>query len=42
MFSILLGLALFNEVPTVWTYIGGSLIVVGALINTFGKRSASK
>ncbi|GMQ48333.1 DMT family transporter [Vibrio sp. 10N] len=42
VFSILLGLALFNEVPTVWTYIGGSLIVIGALINTFGKRVAAK
>jgi drug/metabolite transporter (DMT)-like permease len=42
VFSILLGLALFNEVPTVWTYIGGSLIVIGALVNTFGKRVASK
>ncbi|WP_112479401.1 DMT family transporter [Vibrio variabilis] len=42
VFSILLGLALFNEVPTVWTYIGGSLIVIGALVNTFGKRVATK
>jgi drug/metabolite transporter (DMT)-like permease len=42
VFSILLGLALFNEVPTVWTYIGGSLIVIGALVNTFGKRVTTK
>ncbi|MCG9663612.1 DMT family transporter [Vibrio mediterranei] len=38
VFSILLGLVLFNELPSVWTYLGGALIVLGALINVFGKN----
>jgi len=38
VFSALLGVWLFNEVPSVWTYLGGSLIVTGALINVFGKK----
>ena len=38
VFSALIGVWLFNEVPSVWTYIGGSLIVTGALINVFGKQ----
>ena len=39
IFSALLGIFIFNEVPSVWTFIGGSLIIVGALINVFGKQS---
>ncbi len=39
IFSILIGLAIFNEIPTIWTYMGGSMIVLGALVNTFGKHS---
>lgn len=38
IFSILLGVIFFNEVPSIWTYIGGSLIVVGALFNVFGPK----
>ncbi|MDC5811555.1 DMT family transporter [Vibrio europaeus] len=38
VFSALLGVWLFNEVPSIWTYLGGSLIVTGALVNVFGKR----
>lgn len=38
IFSILLGMLIFNEVPTIWTLIGGSLIVLGALINVFGDK----
>jgi drug/metabolite transporter (DMT)-like permease len=38
VFSILLGLVLFNELPSIWTYLGGALIVLGALINVFGKN----
>ncbi|KGY14449.1 membrane protein [Vibrio tubiashii] len=36
--SALLGVWIFNEVPSVWTYLGGGLIVTGALINVFGKQ----
>ncbi|WP_208640333.1 DMT family transporter [Vibrio aquaticus] len=42
VFSALLGVVLFNEIPSVWTYIGGSLIVTGALINVFGKKLLPK
>lgn len=38
VFSILLGIAFFNEVPSAWTYAGGALIVAGALVNLFGHR----
>ncbi len=40
VFSALLGIALFSEVPTVWTVLGGGLIVAGALVNLFWKRAA--
>ncbi|AMO57721.1 hypothetical protein EZMO1_3771 [Endozoicomonas montiporae CL-33] len=36
IFSMILGGLLFNEIPSVWTWLGGSLIVTGALINVFG------
>ncbi len=38
VFSIVLGWAYFSEVPSVWTWIGGGLILVGAMVNTFWKR----
>lgn len=38
IFSALIGVVVFAEVPTVWTYIGGGLIVTGALINVFGQE----
>lgn len=38
VFSALLGVWVFNEIPSVWTYLGGGLIVTGALINVFGKQ----
>ncbi len=38
IFSALIGIWVFNEIPSIWTYIGGSLIVTGALINVFGKQ----
>ncbi len=38
IFSGLIGIVVFGELPSVWTYIGGSLIVTGALINAFGKH----
>ncbi len=36
VFSIIFGWLLFSEVPSLWTWIGGSLIIIGALINVFG------
>ncbi|GEA52977.1 membrane protein [Vibrio inusitatus NBRC 102082] len=38
IFSALIGIWVFNEIPSFWTYIGGSLIVTGALINVLGKQ----
>ncbi|PVZ65427.1 DMT family transporter [Pelagibaculum spongiae] len=38
IFSMLLGWALFSELPTYWTWIGGGLIISGALINLYGSR----
>ena len=38
VFSALLGVWIFNEIPSIWTYLGGGLIVTGALINVFGKQ----
>ena len=38
VFSTLLGVWIFNEIPSIWTYLGGGLIITGALINVFGKQ----
>lgn len=38
VFSAIFGLVLFNEIPSVWTFIGGSLIILGAIINIFGSK----
>ncbi|MGF1686414.1 DMT family transporter [Photobacterium japonica] len=38
VFSALLGVWVFNEIPSVWTYMGGGLIVTGALINVLGMK----
>ncbi len=38
VFSILIGVVVFAEIPSIWTLIGGSLIVSGALINLFGQQ----
>lgn len=38
IFSGLIGIVVFNELPSVWTYIGAGLIVTGALINAFGRH----
>ncbi|MDF2153365.1 DMT family transporter [Vibrio sp. CAU 1672] len=36
VFSIVIGALFFDELPSVWTYLGGGLIVTGALVNVFG------
>jgi drug/metabolite transporter (DMT)-like permease len=33
IFAVLLGWAVFGEIPSLWTWIGGALIVAGALLN---------
>ena len=38
LFSILLGWMIFNDIPALWTWIGGGLIMAGALINALWKR----
>lgn len=38
IFSIILGFMLFGDIPTLWTWLGGGLIMAGALINALWKR----
>jgi len=38
IFSILIGWALFSEIPAITTIIGGTFIMIGALINVLWKR----
>lgn len=38
VFSAILGLLFFAEIPTFWTAVGGFFIISGALINIFYKR----
>ncbi|ARV74351.1 DMT family transporter [Vibrio campbellii] len=38
IFSVILGIVFFGELPSAWTYLGGALIVTGALINVFGQH----
>lgn len=37
VFSALLGILFFGEHPSFWTYAGAGLIIIGALVNVFGK-----
>ncbi|WP_232784207.1 DMT family transporter [Moritella sp. Urea-trap-13] len=36
VFSIIFGWLLFSEIPSLWTWVGGGLIILGALINVLG------
>lgn len=38
IFAIILGWLFFDELPTLWAWIGGTLIIIGALINTFWRH----
>lgn len=38
VFSAILGVMVFNEIPSIWTLLGGSLIILGALINVLGSK----
>ncbi|MGK7889014.1 MAG: DMT family transporter [Leptolyngbyaceae cyanobacterium] len=37
VFSAIIGIIFFAEIPTLWTLIGGTLIISGALTNALGK-----
>lgn len=41
VFAAILGWLVFSEVPTLWTFIGGGLIILGALINMTGKTKTT-
>jgi drug/metabolite transporter (DMT)-like permease len=38
VFSTLIGIVIFNELPSLNTYLGGLLIVAGAFTNIFGRK----
>ena len=40
IFSMALGWALFNELPSHWTLIGGAFIMGGAMVNVYGSMKA--
>lgn len=42
VFAAVLGGLVFSEIPTVWTFIGGGLIILGAFINMSSKKVAEK
>jgi len=42
IFAVILGWVIFSETPSLWTWLGGSLIIAGALINTLGHRLGRK
>ncbi|MFB0950176.1 MAG: DMT family transporter, partial [Halioglobus sp.] len=33
IFAVVLGWVVFAELPSLWTYVGGALIIAGALFN---------
>ncbi len=38
VFSVVLGFVFFNEIPALMTWLGGGLIIAGALVNVFWKK----
>ncbi len=42
VFSIILGWLFFSEIPSIWTWAGGTLIIIGAFINVFGSLKFKK
>lgn len=42
IFAVLLGLAFFDEIPTLWTLAGALLILTGALVSVMGSAKALK
>ena len=38
VFAVILGWLIFNEIPDLWVILGGSFILMGALMNAFWKR----
>lgn len=41
VFAALLGWLIFNEIPEFWTYLGGALILIGAIVNMYGSRKSA-
>ncbi|MEZ9648550.1 DMT family transporter [Vibrio sp. 10N.261.52.C2] len=39
VFSMLIGIAFFQESPSLWTLVGGSLIILGVFINAIGSKT---
>lgn len=40
VFAIILGALFFDEIPTIWTFLGAALILAGAFINVISKERA--
>ena len=38
IFAMILGWAIFGEIPDVWVILGGGFIIFGAILNVFMKR----
>lgn len=38
IFAMLFGWIIFSELPSIWSWIGGSIIMIGALVNVLWKR----
>jgi drug/metabolite transporter (DMT)-like permease len=38
VFAVLISVFIFKEIPPLWTYIGGALIISGALVNVLGPK----
>jgi drug/metabolite transporter (DMT)-like permease len=41
IFALVIGWAIFDEIPEIWTWVGGSLIVAGALFNLIRRQYRS-
>ncbi|MEO0444247.1 MAG: DMT family transporter, partial [Pseudomonadota bacterium] len=39
VFAAILGCLVFSELPTVWTFIGGGLIILGAFVNVLADKN---
>lgn len=40
LFSVALGWVFFSEIPTIWTWMGGGLIMIGTLVNVYGSLAS--
>lgn len=42
VFSVILGWSIFGDVPAAWTWVGGGLIILGALVNAWGSAQSTE